>query len=135
MKNLRCSIITISLLLSSLPALAQQSTKTPQAPFKIETNGIIFTEDLNVYAKNQLRWLAQGVKTKGINSFTVKIQKTDFYPKDKSTPITSLTVSIDGIPFIYSNNSTISNDEHALFIAKEGIMAFVQKLSDDGRKI
>jgi hypothetical protein len=135
MKNLRYSIIATGFLLSALPALAQQTTKTPQASFKIETSGIIFTEDLSSYAKNQLRWLAQGVKRKGISDFTLKIQKTDFYPKDKSTPITSLTVSIDGIPFVYNNNSTIRNNEHALLIAKEGVMAFVQKLSDEDRKI
>lgn len=135
MKNIRYSIIAIGLFLSALPGLAQQTTKTPQASFKIETSGIIFSEDLSLYAKNQLRWLAQGVKRKGIDNFTLKIQKTDFYPKDKSAPITSLTVSIDGIPYVYNNNSTIRNNEHALLIAKQGVMAFVQKLSDEDRKI
>lgn len=135
MKNIRYSIIATGLFLFALPCLAQQTQKTPQASFKIETSGIIFTEDLSLYAKNQLRWLAQGVKRKGINEFTLKFQKTDFYPKDKSAPITSLTVSIDGIPFVYNNNSTIRNNEHALLIAKQGVMAFVQKLSNEERKL
>lgn len=135
MKNIRYSIIATGLFLSALPVLAQQTTKTPQASFKIETSGIIFSEDLGLYAKNQLRWLAQGVKKKGIDNFTLKIQKSDFYPKDKSAPITSLTVSIDGIPFVYNNNSTIRDNEHALFIARQGVMAFVQKLSDEDRKL
>ena len=135
MKNIRYSIIATGLFLSALPVLAQQTTKTPQASFKIETSGIIFSEDLSLYAKNQLRWLAQGVKKKGIDNFTLKIQKSDFYPKDKSAPITSLTVSIDGIPFVYNNNSTIRDNEHALFIARQGVMAFVQKLSDEDRKL
>ena len=135
MKNIRYSIIAAGLLISALPGLAQQTTKTPQASFKIETSGIIFSEDLGLYAKNQLRWLAQGVKKKGIDNFTLKIQKSDFYPKDKSAPITSLTVSIDGIPFVYNNNSTIRDNEHALFIARQGVMAFVQKLSDEDRKL
>jgi hypothetical protein len=89
----------------------------------------------SLYAKNQLRWLTQGIKRKGINDFTLKIQKTDFYPKDKSAPTTSLTVSIDGIPFVYNDSSTIRNNEHALLIAKQGVMAFVQKLSDEDRKL
>ena len=135
MKNIRYSIIAAGLLISALPGLAQQTKKTPQASFKVETNGIIFTEDFSLYAKNQLRWLAQGVKKKGIDNFTLKIQKSDFYPKDKSAPITSLTVSIDGIPFVYNNNSTIRDNEHALFIARQGVMAFVQKLSDEDRKL
>lgn len=102
---------------------------SPQAIFKIKSDSID-PEEFSSYAKNQLRWLAQGMKKKGFDNFTVKIETFNFTPPNGAAPFSGMHISIDGIPFMYKYDTPFLTNENALFIARKGIMAFVQNIND-----